>query len=341
LAHLRSAAQQQLLTDTGRLLLERLEIIAEDARGRYGDLSPRGVQEHRAIAGRMVEHYPEVFALDSGEVKRVVCHATLVPRCIMSMVTFAERIKETYPQLSIEREASQRWVPYLSPKAEAKRNKPKAVALLDSLVETYVQPEPMMRRIFATENFLSRKEALEMLTDLYHIEAALADVDHLHLSLREFFLPSELERLWACHNIYYHHMIGPSAKWGDALLREHRILLKQIIDTAQSVIDDPDTQLVASLRFGHDVNISPLAALLGVKVASGRAVELENVSQVWQADKVSPMATNIQFIFYRNSQNDVRVRVLYNEQDAEIPLSGGPYYPWKQFYDYCRTLCNE
>ena len=35
---------------------------------------------------------------------------------------------------------------------------------------------------------------------------------------------------------------------------------------------------------------------------------------------------------------DVRVRVLHNERDAELPIGGGPYYPWETLRDYCKSL---
>ena len=51
------------------------------------------------------------------------------------------------------------------------------------------------------------------------------------------------------------------------------------------------------------------------------------------------MATNVQFIFFRNPETgDVRVRVLHNERDAGLPLGGGPYYRWETFRDYCKSL---
>jgi len=51
------------------------------------------------------------------------------------------------------------------------------------------------------------------------------------------------------------------------------------------------------------------------------------------------MGTNVQFIFFRNPETgDVRVRVLHNERDANLPLAGGPYYPWKELKRYCEAL---
>ena len=36
--------------------------------------------------------------------------------------------------------------------------------------------------------------------------------------------------------------------------------------------------------------------------------------------KITPMATNLQFVFYRNKANDVLVKVLLNEDEATLPI---------------------
>ena len=83
-----------MLTPKGRDLLAKVEVIAADARDRYGDLSPRGVAEHRGIAERMYKAYPEVFSTGDGRECYVQSRSTLVPRCILSMAAFNERLKE-------------------------------------------------------------------------------------------------------------------------------------------------------------------------------------------------------------------------------------------------------
>ena len=133
-------------------------------------------------------------------------------------------------------------------------------------------------------------------------------------------------------------MSGPSNRFGDPIIADAKPLLRNIVETAERVVAGEEN-LSASLRFGHDVNVIPLVALLGVKEASGRVWTAEEAAGVWQIHRVSPMATNVQFIFFRNPETgDVRVRVLHNERDAELPIGGGPYYPWETLRDYCKSL---
>ena len=63
---LRKADSAGVLTPKGATCSAKVEVIAADARDRYGDLSPRGVAEHRGIAERMYKAYPEVFSTEDG-----------------------------------------------------------------------------------------------------------------------------------------------------------------------------------------------------------------------------------------------------------------------------------
>ena len=51
-----------------------------------------------------------------------------------------------------------------------------------------------------------------------------------------------------------------------------------------------------------------------------------------------PMASNVQFVFYRSDVNDddVIFKVLLNEQEASLPLPTdiAPYYHWKDFREF-------
>ena len=71
---------------------------------------------------------------------------------------------------------------------------------------------------------------------------------------------------------------------------------------------------------------------------SARVASVDEVRSCWSIEKVSPMAGNVQFVFFRNAAGDVRVRVLYNERDARLPLDGGPYYEWEALKRYCERL---
>ena len=335
---LRKAAAADALTPEGRDLLDKVEVIAADAKDRYGDLSPRGVAEHRGIAERMFRAYPEVFSTKGGRECLVQSRSTLVPRCILSMAAFNERLKELNPAIRMTRESSQRYIPYMSNGKGINSQREASGAVADSLQAVLTHPERLMESLFSDPAFVQRevKDPARLMNRLLAQAAIMQDVDYLGISLYDFFTDEEIYAAWEAENFRRYVMFGPSKRFGDPIIADAKPLLRNIIETAEAVIGGEEN-LSASLRFGHDVNVIPLVALLGVEGASGRVSTPGEVAETWQIHRVSPMATNVQFIFFRNPKTgDVRVRVLHNERDANLPVAGGPYYEWETLRDYCK-----
>lgn len=337
---LRKADSAGVLTPKGRDLLAKVEVIAADARDRYGDLSPRGVAEHRGIAERMYKAYPEVFSTGNGRECFVQSRSTLVPRCILSMAAFNERLKELNPEIRMTRESSQRYIPYMSNGAGLNSQRKASGAVADSLQDARTHPARLMASLFSDPAFVERevKRPAKLMNQLLAQAAIMQDVEYLGISLYDLFTEEEIYAAWEAENFRRYVMFGPSKRFGDPIIADAKPLLRNIVETAERVVAGEEN-LSASLRFGHDVNVIPLVALLGVREASGRVWTAEEAAGVWQIHRVSPMATNVQFIFFRNPETgDVRVRVLHNERDAELPIGGGPYYPWETLRDYCKSL---
>lgn len=90
--------------------------------------------------------------------------------------------------------------------------------------------------------------------------------------------------------------------------------------------------MAADLRFAHDVSVMPLAGLMGIEGCS-EIWPLEEVWEHWMASDFTPMACNLQMVFYRRpGSKDILVKFLLNEQERLLngvdPVSG-PYYRWK------------
>lgn len=335
---LRKVAAAGKLTSRGKEILAVAETLAEDARLRYGDLSPRGVGEHRGIAERMFKAYPEVFSTARGRTCLVECRSTLVPRCILSMAAFSERLKELNPDIRITRDASARYLDYMANGPSQNAVNKEAGRVADSIFRAWVDPERVIGALTTDSSCIA--DPYEFVHQLFNLLSIMQDAEHLGIApFYDLFTDEELYDLWAAENVRRYLQMGPSARFGEGIVSDAKPLLRNIVETAQSVIDG-ELPLAASLRFGHDSYIMPLLALLGVEHASDRVARVEEVASVWSVERVSPMAANLQLIFFRNPQTgDVRVRVLHNEHDANLPLEGGPYYSWGDLKRYCENLC--
>ena len=60
----------------------------------------------------------------------------------------------------------------------------------------------------------------------------------------------------------------------------------------------------------------------------------------WCTWKVSPMAANLQIVFYRNKADNILVKVLYNEEEVHIPVATTtfPYYEWTAVRSYYMSI---
>lgn len=334
---LRKAAGEGILTPKCREVLAKAEALAAGAEGRYGDLSPRGVAEHRAIAGRMYAAYPAVFSTRKGRVCRIESRSTQVPRCMLSMAAFNERLKELNPAIRITRDASVRDFGYMAYGPSMSASSAAALKVADSLFGARMNPGRVMKSLFT--DLAGVGDPVKLMRQLYILTSVIQDADHLGIEpFYDIFTDRELYDLWACENVRRYLQMGPSARFGDPIVADAKSLLRNIVETAREVVEGR-SDLAASLRFGHDVFVIPLVALLGVEGASARVESLDDVASAWSVEKVSPMAANVQFVFFRNAKTgDVRVRVLLNERDARLPVAGGPYYPWKELEQYCESL---
>ena len=101
----------------------------------------------------------------------------------------------------------------------------------------------------------------------------------------------------------------------------------------------------ASLRFGHETCVLPLACLMELDSVNYSCDDLETLHEHWQDYNTIPKACNIQMIFYRpvgttgNRPDDILVKVLLNEHEALLPVKAvdGPYYRWtdlRRYYDH-------
>ncbi len=341
LSLLRSADSCGVLTPVGRDLLQKVERVTRDADGRWGDLSPRGVGEHRAIAGRMFENFPEVFSTRGGRDCNVECRSTVVIRCILSMAAFSERLKELNPDIHVTREASRKHMYYMNNDKGRNYQRPRAGVVGDSLIHAWVKPDRFFSALFVDPKFCEERieDPQYMMYRYYILASIFQDVEYLNLSMFDVFTREELESLWRVENAYRYLTMGPSLRFGDLIKADARPLLRNIVETADEVVSGR-RDLSASLRFGHDSTIVPLMCLMGINDCSYRVFDVNEIAKGWNLSMTTPMATNLQLVFYRHDKTgDVIVRILHNERDVEsLPVEGAPFYRWNDLKAYFQTL---
>lgn len=333
---LRKAADANALTPLGQNLLARLDTLMEETRGRGGDLSPLGVRQHRGIAERMYRNYPAVFKGDA----EVDARSTLVVRCVLSMAAFTERLKELNPQLKVTRESSQRHMPYLNyytrESEDYRTNGIFGKERYRKFKDAHTSPDRPVASIFSDKDFIDQwVNPSDFMWSIYWLASDAQNVE-TPISFYDLLTPDELFDLWQTFN--YDFYVNCSNYKGNKGIRvaNSKPLLANIIQTADSVIASGKN--TATLRFGHDGNIVPLAALMRFNDCYNSIDDPDRFFEVFSDWKIAPMASNIQLVFFRNKKNpdDVIVKFMLNEVEKSIPVATdiAPFYHWKDVKDY-------
>ena len=119
-------------------------------------------------------------------------------------------------------------------------------------------------------------------------------------------------------------------------------MVQNIIESADSAIKN--RSIAATLRFGHDGNVIPLLALLQVENFDVSVAGPAEVYKHWCDFKASPMAANIQLVFFRKkTSDDILVKFMHCEKEVTIPVETdiAPFYHWKDVETYYRHLLHK
>ncbi len=327
LSVLEKAEKNGELTEVGKRYLADARTITADAENRAGELSPKGFEQHRTIAERMVENYPEIFHKGC----YIDCRSTTVPRCILSMASAVRQITKMVPTSNIRMESSNDNT-YLKAYAGLNEVKQDAKGLSDSLLNAYMPNyEPFLNRLFTKPQaklnktrFLYYSFLLGAILGSTNVEG----VDNLDYILTE----EERAAVWRASNIRRYALTGPSKPFGKVIVSGIYPFVENVISTAERAIAEGNEQ--ATLRFAHDVTVIPFAAILGIQCANTVTDDWDNVSYKWRINEVTPMGANIQLVFYRNKKGgDILVKVLHNEREQILdPVVATPvesvYYRW-------------
>ena len=327
------------LTPVGKKVLDEMTLILNDTEGRWGELTSLGAQQHRQIAKRMMQRFPEVFE----GAAHVDAKSTVAARCVVSMGYSMLEMSQINPQLQITMRTSKRDQDYMNhqdPHLRKNYKTPEARKAYDAYVEPRMGNSRLMEQIFKNPDLV--KEIVDEWYFNYYLMKMGLFVLNTHLSnhtyLMSLFTTEELYRMWQIDNVLWYLQHGACKLNGSRQPHTQKNLLRKLIADADSCLQLPRPG--AQLRFGHDTVILPLVCLMGINgydLATDNLDDLE--AKGWWCSSIFPMGANLQFIFYRSNpkDQDVLVKVLLNEQEAALPIATdcAPYYHWTDFRRYC------
>ena len=338
LSKLQKAFDAGKLTPDGIALYEQVKILAEDSKGRLGELTPLGHRQHRGIARRMAANFPEIFS-DSTYLD---AKSTVVIRCILSMANEVAEFEKMFPGMKTKMDASrttQSILAYNSNDTVAKKLSHAAYVYVDEFAETLPKPEAFYNRIFNDRQFVKDSIGDKIFNRVFDLAVNMQSHDD-YPSLFDYFTEEELHNEWLYKNADWYITAGNTPLTKNRVPYNQRVLLRNIIESADTAMFSP--KISANLRFGHESIVLPLTILLELNNSAYETEDLSTLADNWRNYEIFPMGSNIQMVFYRPvgkqdyTEDDILVKVLLNEAEATLPAEPvtGSYYHWSDLRNH-------
>lgn len=335
---LRRAEENRALTMVGTKALNDLEHIWAMAEHHNGSLTAVGKKQMEDIADRMLNHYPSVFLPES----LITARATVIPRVILSMGYFVAEMMRKRPDLYVDMDASDKFMSYLCNHSEESwKFKEKDAVWQEEkrkFIEGRIDSERFIKSLFSDNEFIYKYvNPQKFMVGFYWITVDLQNIE-TDISFYPLFTKDELYGIWEGINYSTYVMDGPSPLNHGLVTNDAKPLAQHILDKANLYIRDKKTG--ATLRFGHDSNITALIALLHIEGFDAETTHPAEVAGLWQTYNASPMAANLQLIFYKNTAGNVLVKLLYNEKETKLPIRSSqfPYYEWEDVKKHLQNV---
>ena len=329
---LRDAHQAGKLTAEGEAVLKKLEDFFPTTVKRLGELTTVGERQHHGIGSRLARNFPEIFKAKNVPID---ARSTVVIRCILSMEAECEELAAANPTARIHNDVSESLQYYLNQgwSDRLRQASREGRKVRNQYEQKYSHPERLMKLLFNDQQYVyDNIRASSLMRQLFEIAANMQSHD-TDIELYSLFTDEETYDQWRMRNIGWYLDYAAAPQTGAIMPFSQLNLLKNIIETADTV-----RQTQATLRFGHEVCVMPLACLLELGQCGAQVENLDTLDRVWRNYRIFPMACNIQLVFYRpkKGNGDILVKALLNEREMTLPAKpvSGPYYRWEDLRQY-------
>ena len=339
-----------VLTTKGREILAYIKEFSAYHKGCEGELTPLGVEQHKGIARRMYNRFKSVLTPGS----LVESKSSVYNRCIMSMASFNESLKECQPKLRTNMETGERHALIVRPTTQQNPLMPRGVTVsnvhkgqkyMDDLAVWGDKQNlaPALKAMFTDTSELKPKAYFSDIAFLTYIYTRLAFYQNFGWQRPEFldiiFPPDVRYAIYGYVN-YWWYNAHVSTAWpiSRKVLASTRPLVEDIINNADLAIEGKNSA-VANLRFGHDYFLLSLLGVISFNEYSAEIdiSDIDAFNNKWRGFRAISMASNLQMILYRNKKGgDILVRFLHNENDVTLPIESdkAPFYKWSDVKQY-------
>ena len=316
------------LTPAGEVFYQAYKDFYPAIALREGNLTQKGQDQHRYIAGQIYRNYPSVFkGKTHAEAVSTVSH-----RVIVSMFSFLSELDNLDRDFTFGADYGQPYQSYLLPDvidSGAERHGDAEVKFRQ-FRDQVLDLDGLLAKWFTRPDSLVTRGKYKFCYDMHTLVSTLDNLDvPAPQELYEVYTPEERYRLWRVKNYRDYQLVGPSPDTQNLRVQAMRPLLDDILEKAET---DWQNGVQLRLRFAHDSTLMPLLSLMGVNDMGVRVENPYEAENYWRNFDI-PMGCNFQLVFFKSKKNpDILVQVLLNGFEATLPLpmaAPGSFYRWQ------------
>ena len=326
------------LSELGREVLRKVEMLRKEAHNRTNELTEAGKRQAREVAKQMTERLPEMFTDNS----YVDGRAIVQNHCLLTLGEATVQVSRAHQPMQMDCNGSHRFQQWMNPqdtKLEALRQDTVAISRFSAFVDS-LEPDftRLAKTLFNDVDYVKRIDAAALGRQLFDLACTTQYSESVDdTSLLELFTPDEIHRLWKVRNALAYIRYGGCTLNGGYQPYVQRKPLWVILHMGDSImtLDNP----VIHLRYTHQNVVMSLVCLLELDGFGVKTANLDSLEALGWADyRIAPFGGSIMMIHYRSDKDDPdpMVRVLLNGREAQLPIPTDypPYYHWQDVKRY-------
>ena len=336
---LAEAETEFYLTENGKHLYQHLQKLNDEFQDKWGKLTLIGEEEVKGIATRMKKNFPDLFT------ETVYVQSDSVERCRETMKIFLSQLFQSNDEDKINVElvsSSNPILNFFNVNLEylKYKNTGQWIKKSNEFADSLELKTKILKTFFEKDYVDKINDKVTVMHSLYSTYAILNGVSK-SMSLRKYFSLEDIFNMWQIENVRQYTEKGPYPVNNGLSIKISFPLLEDFLETSNNAISEGSAS--ADFRFAHAETIIPFAALLGIPVASAKTLDLIEVKEIWKDYLITPMAANIQWIFYSNGSGSILVKMLLNESEVNFPFESNtaPYYKWEDVSTYYQNMLSE
>lgn len=326
------------LTKLGRDVMNRLDLLRQDAKNRTGELTTKGAQQSRELMRQIVERYPEAFV----EKGFYSARSIVQNHSILTMQEAMLQLSAMKQPLQMNIRSSHKEMPFMNPQDEQLKSR-----CTDSLTKIRYErfsalntsDTRLMESLFTDQNYvICNIDAASLSQQLFRLAGS---IQHTELAgkvkLYDIFTPEEIYRHWRKQNAKNYISYGACKLNGSVQPYLQCNTLRNMIHMGDSMLNRYAP--IMHLRYTHESVLLGLASLMELDGCGVQTDNLDSLEAIGWADyRIAPLGGSIIMIHYRSEKDDpdVLVKVLHNGKEALLPIKSdcAPYYHWHDVKHY-------